>query len=129
MATKAERFKADAQREAHVKNRPHGADKHGAGDGDRVPRSIDAGSEAGSKAGSKTGSKARSTNPTSHNEAPRIGKDGTYELEPSTTARPPRKSTRRSPAHLKTDSSLRIKNMNRTASPQARAGRRGGNPT
>jgi hypothetical protein len=121
MATKAERFKADAQREAHVKNRPHGVDKDGAGDGDRVSRSIDA--------GSKPGSKARSTNPTSHNEAPRIGKDGTYELEPSTTARPPRKSTRRSPAHLKTDSSLRIKNMNRTASPQARAGRRGGNPT
>jgi hypothetical protein len=120
MATKAERFKSDAQREAHVKNRPHGAGEGSAGDGIRAPRST--------KAGSKTISKNGSPNPTSHNEAPRIGKGGTYELEPSTTARPPRKSTRRSPAHLKTDSSLRIKNMNRTASPQARAGRRGGNP-
>jgi hypothetical protein len=111
MATKAEQFKSDAQRAAHAKSGAEGARK-GAGKSARArPR------------------KNASPNPTSHNEAPRVGKQGAYELEPSTTSRPPRKSTRRSPAHLKTDSSLRIRSMNRTASPQQRAGSRGGNLT
>jgi hypothetical protein len=110
MATKAERFKATAQREAHrdkpsVKKQPSGRKR------------------------TKSAEVGRAPNPTAHNESRRAAKNSGYELEVSATTRPPRKSTRRSPTHLKTDSSLRITAMNRNASPQARAQRRGGNPT
>jgi hypothetical protein len=66
-----------------------------------------------------------------HNEAARAGKNSAYELEGPTLAasRPSRKSTRRSPTHIKTDSALRITTMNRNASPQARSQRRGGKTT
>ncbi len=64
-----------------------------------------------------------------HNEAARAAKNSSYELEGSGTARPSRKSTRRSPTHVKTDSALRITTMNRNASPQARSQRRGGKTT
>ena len=64
-----------------------------------------------------------------HNEAARAAKNSSYELESSGSARPSRKSTRRSPTHVKTDSALRIVAMNRNASPQARSQRRGGKTT
>jgi len=64
-----------------------------------------------------------------HNEAARAAKNSSYELEGSGTARPSRKSTRRSPTHVKTDSGLRITAMNRIATPQARSERRGGKTT
>jgi hypothetical protein len=109
MASKGERFRAEAQRTGQAKKKPQNtARKHGR------PRRT-----AGD----------RPPNPASHNESRRAAKNGAYELEPSTTTRPSRKSTRRSPTHLKTDSALRITAMNRNASPQARAQRRGGNPT
>jgi hypothetical protein len=57
-------------------------------------------------------------------EAPRAAKNAPYEIELDATARPPRKPTRRSPTHLKTDSTLRVTAMVRNASPQARASRR-----
>lgn len=76
------------------------------------------------KAVTKPGrAKDRYPNPTSHNEAPRAAKNSTYELEPGRSPRPSRKSTRRSPAHVKTDSALRLTTMNRNTSPKARAGR------
>jgi hypothetical protein len=67
----------------------------------------------------------RYPNPTSHNEAPRAAKNGLYELEPGQTNRPSRKSTRRSPTHIKTDSSLRLTAMARNASPRARSAQAG----
>ncbi len=65
-----------------------------------------------------------------HNEAARAAKNSSYELEaPLGSARPSRKSTRRSPTHVKTDSALRITAMNRNASPQVRSQSRGGKTT
>src|SRR3954464_9984749 len=110
MATKGERLKVEAQREAHAK-RAHASQE-----------------SAGKRAAQRGRTKNRLPNPTSHNEAPRVAKNSAYELEAAATPRPSRKSTRRSPTHLKTDSALRITEMNRNASPQARAQRPGGNP-
>jgi hypothetical protein len=98
MATRSDRFKAEMQREAHGKK---AAALSKAAPRDEVPPRV------------------RVT----HNEAARAGKNSSYELESSGTARPSRKSTRRSPTHVKTDSALRITAMNRNASPQARARR------
>jgi hypothetical protein len=106
MATKAQRFRYQMERAAH-EGRPRAAGRRPARRGppkDPVP------------------------NPTAHNRAPRATKNALYELEVSATTRPPRKSTRRSPTHIKTDSALRITAMNRNATPVARAGRRTGNP-
>ena len=69
--------------------------------------------------------KARRRVRASRNEAPRVAKNSSYALEASASSRPSRKSTRRSPTHIKTDSALRITAVNRNASPQARAERRG----
>jgi hypothetical protein len=111
MATKGERFKAEAQRAAHA-TKPR-KDKH---------------EPAGKRAARRGRYKERIPNPTSHNEAPRAARKSSYELEVSLTARPSRKSGRKSHNRQKTDSSLRIKEMNRNASPRARAGRPSGNP-
>jgi hypothetical protein len=108
MASKGERFRAQAQRTGQAKKTPKNTTRKRA-----RPRRT---------------SGNRPPNPASHNESQRAAKNGAYELEPSTTTRPSRKSTRRSPTHLKTDSTLRITAMNRNASPQSRAQRRGGNP-
>jgi hypothetical protein len=72
---------------------------------------------------------ARPRTKITHNEAARAAKNSTYELEGSGSARPSRKSTRRSPTHVKTDSALRITTVNRNTSPQARSQRRGGKTT
>jgi len=115
MATKAERFRAEAMRAAHA-SRPAGG-KH---------------TSAGLRAARRGRKKNRLPNPTSHNEAARAKRkekrNVAYELEPSATARPPRKSTRGSPTHQKTDSGLRIRAMNLNATPRARSGRPSGNP-
>lgn len=115
MATKAEQFRANAQHAAHA-GRPS--------NGGHV--------SAGIRAARRGRTKDRLPNPTSHNEAPRAKrkdrKNYSYELEPSSTVRPPRKSTRGSPTRKKTDSGLRIRAMRRNAAPQARASRRSGNP-
>jgi hypothetical protein len=112
MATKGERFKSDTQREAHAKRAPHASHE-----------------TAGKRAKERGRAKGRLPNPTSHNESARAAKKSAYELEPGTSPRPSRKSTRGSPNHIKTDSGLRITEMNRNASPKARAQRRGGNPS
>jgi hypothetical protein len=56
-----------------------------------------------------------------HNQSARAAKGSAYELEPSPGARPSRKSTRRSPGHLKTDSALRLRTMDRNAAPSSRS--------
>ncbi len=106
MATKTERFKAEMQREAQAK-KPHGKGHD----------------TAGKRAKERGRTKDRLPNPTSHNEAPSAGKNSTYELEFSQTARPSRKSTRGSAGHLKTDTALRMVAMNRNVSPKVRAQR------
>ena len=57
-----------------------------------------------------------------HNQARRAAKNSPYELEPASAGtRPSRKSTRRSPTHLKTDSALRLRTMAKNAAPTTRA--------
>jgi hypothetical protein len=70
----------------------------------------------------------RMPNPTSHNEAPRAERKSGYALEYAQTARPSRKSSRKSENRQKTDSGLRIAAMAKNASPEARATRRTRNP-
>jgi len=100
MATRSERFKAQMQREAH-------------------------GKKASARSAAAPRDEIRPRVRVTHNEAARAAKNSSYELEASAGARPSRKSTRRSPTHVKTDSALRITAMNRNASPQARSQRRG----
>jgi hypothetical protein len=115
MATKAEEFKAETERAARARRAPGG---------DHL--------SAGVRAARRGRRKDRLPNPTSHNEAPRAKRrakrNTPYELEPSSTARPSRKSSRRSPSHVKTDSPLRIATMLRNGSAEARAARKTGNP-
>lgn len=102
MATKAERAKADMQRAAQA-GKP--------------------------KKRSTRGAKTKRPSTTPHNEAPRLSRKTSYQLDAVPEGkRPPRKSSRRSGDRDKTDSPLRITQMNRNARPQARAGRRTGNP-
>jgi len=104
MATKTERFKALDERAHH--NRPPQPPKP------TKPKRD----------------KYRLPNPTAHNEAARAEKNGRYSLEVSTTVRPSRKSTRKSENRQKTDSQLRITNMNMNSSPGERASRPTKNP-
>jgi hypothetical protein len=102
MATKGEQLKAENQRAAHAQKRKKVSQK--------VTRSYR--------------SKDRYPNPTSHNESPTEAKNSVYELEPGQSTRPSRKSTRRSPTHIKTDSTLRITTVSRNSSPTARFSQR-----
>jgi hypothetical protein len=104
MATKADTYRAEVQREAQASKPKRRRSRGPVAERDRP--------------------KERYPNPTSHNEAPRAAKNSVYELEPGQTKRPSRKSTRRSPTHVKTDSALRITAVTRNTSPKARAGQR-----
>lgn len=117
MATRSERFKAEMERTAHAKRMTKPA---------RVPALKRAALAALVEL--RPG-EARPRARISHNEASRAAKNSSYELESSASSRPSRKSTRRSPTHVKTDSALRITAMNRNASPQARSQRRGAKAT
>ena len=68
------------------------------------------------------------SNQTNHNAARRTSKRYPYELEESAGARPPRKGTRKSPEHLKTDSALRLTAVSMMARPSARATHGRGGP-
>jgi hypothetical protein len=108
MATKAERFKTGVERRAQDETARRARKKP-------APRP-----------GAREALVAEHDRPTArvpHNVAPRVAKNGAYELEASQDDRPSRKSTRKSLTHLKTDNSLRIKAMDRTASSKSRAGR------
>ena len=109
--TKAERFQVAQQRAAHVR---HASEPGHA--------------SAGKRARERGRSKDRIPNQTSHNEHGRAARYGTYEYEISATARPSRKSSRKSPGRIKTDGPLRLTTMNRNASPKQRSTRPTGNP-
>jgi hypothetical protein len=94
MATKGERFKAEAQRAAHGVQPP------------RPPEHN------------------HISKP--HNPGPTHTKNSVYELELSGTARPSRKSTRKSLNRAKVDHGLHMATLNRTSSPKARADRGSG---
>src|SRR4029078_12317790 len=63
-------------------------------------------------------------NPAPHNEHARAARNNTYQHEISATTRPSRKSSRKSPGRIKTDASLRLRAMNRNASPAQRSAAR-----
>jgi hypothetical protein len=115
MATKAQRFKAETQRRAQT-NKP-------------ARKSKRRGADAATARAALVARHDRLLGNVPHNAAPRAAKNSAYEIEASSSGRPSRKSTRKSPTHIKTDSSLRIRAMNRTASPKARTGRASNNPT
>jgi len=104
--TKAERFQVAQQRAAHLL---HASE----------PRHT----SAGKRARERGRIKDRPPNPASHNEHARAARYNTYEHEISATTRPSRKSSRKSPGRIKTDSSLRLRAMNRNASPAQRSAR------
>jgi hypothetical protein len=112
MATKGERFKAEQQRAAHAGRPRHESHE-----------------SAAKRAAARGRMKDLVPNPAAHNQAPRAARNSLYEHEVSVTTRPSRKSTRKSPTHIKTDATLRITTMNKNAAPRNRAGRRSGNPT
>ena len=112
MATKTERFKAEMQRAAQrSKAASGGKAKTRAKAANRRSRRED----------------LTATHAT-HNDSRARGKKSSYALEVVATARPSRKSTRKSSNRQKTDSGLRITAMKRNASPKARAVRPSGNP-
>ncbi|HXI56800.1 MAG TPA: hypothetical protein VNO55_12115 [Polyangia bacterium] len=108
VATKAERFRAELERSGPKRTK-------------RPKRSTQAAQRK-----RRVGDGAAPSASTSHNYAPRAEKTSAYDIEfAAPHQRPSRKSTRKSHNHIKTDSTLRIANMNQVASPEARA-RRGG---
>src|SRR3954447_24305428 len=112
MATRAEKFRAQAQR-ANSKKNPK-----------RRPTAVPAGA-ARSKARARAAVVERHDGTSArvpHNTAQRIEKGSVYELEASVSGRPSRKSTRKSPGHVKQDASMRIRATNRSVSPESRAG-------
>jgi hypothetical protein len=102
MATRAERFRAETERKA----------------------------QAGKKRKRPKGPKGRRhdglAHPASHNDAAVRGKNRAYAIETSRTARPSRKSTRKSKNRQKNDSGLRITvtTAGRKRGPVAARGRR-----
>jgi hypothetical protein len=83
---------------------------------------------AGKRAEARGRRKDRIPNPGSHNETDRAERTSPYLFEVSATGRPSRKSSRRSGTRAKPDAPLRIRAMNRVATPEQRATRPSGNP-
>jgi hypothetical protein len=126
MATKAERFKVERQREAHdpkktLSKKTKRKRLKAAAKAKLPPKSLRG------RTGKQLTANAAPPNPTPHNEGPRAGKTSRYELELA-SKRPSRKQTRKSNHRQKTDNALRITEMARVASPKSRAGRASGNP-
>lgn len=109
--TRAERFQVQQQRAAQAAKSKHAK---------RV--------SAGKRARARGRRKDRIPNQASHNEGARAARNSPYEHEVSATSRPSRKSSRKSPTRIKTDSAMRLRAMNRNASPTQRSARSGGNP-
>lgn len=111
MATRAERFRAQAERTGNAKRRPKSPPKPDQRAGQRARAALVAKHD-------HPGSRVP------HNVAPRASKNSTYELEATNDAsRPSRKSTRRSATHVKPDADMRLRAVNRTSSPKRRAAR------
>ena len=102
--TKAERYQVAQQRAAHA-----------------IHSSEPGHESAGKRARARGRIKDRIPNPASHNEHALSARYGTYEYEVSATARPSRKSSRKSPGRIKTDGPMRLSAMVRNASPQRRS--------
>ena len=112
MATKAERFEVEMRRAAQRRKAASGAKaKTPAKASKRRPRRTEL------TAGHAT-----------RNDARARGEKSSYAMEVTASSRPSRKSTRKSRNRQKTDSGLRITEMERNASPKARAKRPSGNP-
>jgi hypothetical protein len=109
--TKAERFQVAQQRAAHAQ---HASEPGHA--------------SAGKRARERGRLKSRIPNQTSHNEHGRAARYGIYEYEISATARPSRKSSRKSPGRIKADGPLRLTAVSRHATPTQRSKRSTGNP-
>jgi hypothetical protein len=119
MATRAEKFRALSER-ANSKKKPK-----------RRPKPT-AARAAGARAKARAAMVERHDGTGArvpHNAAPRIEKSGSaYELEATSSRRPSRKSTRKSPGHVKPDTSMRIRATGRSVSPESRSGRRARRP-
>ena len=111
MATRAQRFRVEQERAAHARHA-------------QTPSHT----SAGKRARGRGRRKDRIPNPASHNEGARAARGGVYEHEVSATTRPSRKSSRKSPRHIKADTTLRIATMTRNATPKLRQARPTGNP-
>jgi len=109
--TRAERFQVQQQRAAQAAK-------------SKQPKRV----SAGKRARARGRRKDRIPNPASHNEAARAARNSSYEHEVSATSRPSRKSSRKSLTRTKTDSAMRLRAMNRNASPKQRSARPSGNP-
>ena len=109
--TRGERLKVEQQRAAHA----------------RHPQAPGHAS-AGRRARARGRRKERIPNSASHNESARAAREPIYEHEVSATTRPSRKSSRKSPGRIKTDSPMRLAAMNRNATPKERSTRPSGNP-
>jgi len=110
MATKAQMFRAQQQRDANPPKR--GRPRHPRRD---VP--VDTAQRGVSATDRKVG--AGST--ASRNRSARAGKKGGARLEDSATGKPSRKSTRKSAGHVKRTSNLRRKAIRRASSSKTRA--------
>lgn len=122
MATRAERFKAELQRSGP--KRETSSSKRATA---TPKRATGAGAAPGEKAGAKGrgGVKATASGKTTVKEGRLKSGRGTYVLEPpETTARPSRKSTRKSKAHVKSGTELTTRTQLRAQSPQSRHARR-----
>lgn len=118
MATKAELFKAEQQRAAHP---PRVASR----EGDKAENGRNAPLARARQAMATAHLAEIEDDPAGRPRAPRRTKPGTYEMEVArTTARPSRKSTRRSPSHLKTDGALSLRRLLRATAPSTRAAQR-----
>jgi len=109
--TRGERLKVEQQKAAHARH------AHAPGH-----------ASAGWRARARGRNKDRIPNQASHNEGARAARNPTYEHEVSATTRPSRKSSRKSPGRIKTDSPLRLAAMRRNAMPKQRSARPSGNP-
>ena len=117
MATKAQQYRSEAQRKGQnskkKKKTPRGDHKRLAASADTSKPGVSASDRRWG--GDHTGERNRSE---------RAAKNATYEFEDSVgdKVRPPRKSTRGSKIHVKTDSSLRVRFTVKARAPSTRAG-------
>lgn len=111
MATRAEQFRADAERKAQPDKAPT----------KRPERRQRAEAQAARVALVERAD--GSTDSIPHNAAARAAANSSYELEATRSGRPSRKSTRKSPTHRRVDAGLRAKTMIKQASPGSRAAR------
>jgi len=110
MATKAEKFKADAQRRAKPPRAKQPA---------RPPRNV--GVDTSKPGVSATDRKAGGNSTAARNASKRAGNKGGASLEDSANGKPSRRSTRKSEGRIKQATSLTRKKRRAVRAPSARA--------